>query len=74
VAVFEQGTDGIHQSCTTRAQFADAVPCDLFEQFFTARQQGYQYAPAVVTVAVPAHVAVCLQPVDEFDGAVMFQW
>jgi len=49
------------------------VPCDLFEKFFAARQQGYQYAPAVVTVAAPAHVAVRFQPVDEFHGAVMFQ-
>src|SRR6267143_946180 len=72
-AVFQQGADGINECRTACAQLADAVPRHQLEQLLAARQQGYQYAPAVVTVAAPAHVAVRLQPVDEFDGAVMFQ-
>src|SRR6267143_4397676 len=72
-AVFQQGADGINECRTACAQLADAVPRHQVEQLLAARQQGYQYAPAVVTVAAPAHVAVRLQPVDEFDGAVMFQ-
>src|SRR5467141_600916 len=59
-ANFQQRADGIHQGRAARAQLADAVSRHLD-------------APAVIPAAAPAHVAVGLQSVDEFDRAVMLQ-
>src|SRR5216683_2023386 len=73
VAVFQQRADGIHQRRAARAQLADAVSRHLLEQFLSPRQKRYQDAPAVVPAAAPAHVAMGLQPVDQFDRAVMLQ-
>src|SRR5229473_85292 len=72
-AVFQQRADGIHQRRAACAQLADAVSRHLLEQFLSPRQKRYQDAPAVVPAAAPAHVAMGLQPVDQFDRAVMLQ-
>src|SRR5712692_7929012 len=72
-AVFQQRADGIHQRRAACAQLADAVSRHLLEQLLSPRQQRHQDAPAIVPVAAPAHVAVGLQPVDQFDRAVMLQ-
>src|SRR5712664_1301458 len=72
-AVFQQRADGIHQRRAARAQLADAVSRHLLEQFLSPRQKRYQDAPAVVPASAPAHVTVGLQPVDQFNRAVMLQ-
>src|SRR5712664_4410796 len=72
-AVFQQGADGVDQCRAAGAQFADAVSRHLLEQLLSSRKQRHQDAPAIIPVAAPAHVAMGLQPVDQFDRAVMLQ-
>src|ERR1700687_186466 len=72
-ANFQQRADGVHQRRAARAQLPDAVSRHLLEQLLSPRQQRHQAAPAVVSAAAPAHVAMGLQPVDQLHGAVMLQ-
>jgi hypothetical protein len=69
----DQGINGTDKGGAGRAQFADALTRNLFEQFFAARKQRYEHAPAVVTATLTPRVAVNFKPVDQFDDAVMFQ-
>src|SRR5260370_32602079 len=71
-AVFQQGADGINECRTACAQLADAVPRHQLEQLLAPRQQGYQYAPAVVTVAAPPHLPRRLPPRQKVSPAVWF--
>src|SRR5439155_9306809 len=73
ITILQKRADGLHQRGAAGAQLADAVPRHLFQQLFSARQQPHQDTPAVVPAAAAAHVTVSLQPVDQFDGAVMLQ-
>src|ERR1700681_4663280 len=66
-ANFQQRADGVPQRRAARAQLADAVSRNLLEQLLSPRQQRHQDAPAIVPAAVPAHVAMGLQPVDQLD-------
>ena len=49
------------------------MPRNLFEQFFSTREQRNQNAPPIVAAASSADVSMQLQPIDQFDSAVMLQ-
>jgi hypothetical protein len=70
---FEKGFDGADQGLAGGTEFADAVARDLFEQALAARQERDEDAATVVAAASAADVAMSLETVNEFDGAVVFQ-
>ena len=49
--LFEQPIDSAHKGGSTGAQFADALPRHLFQQFFAARQQRNEDASAIVAAS-----------------------
>src|SRR5580692_2043503 len=68
----KQSFDGTDQCFSARAQFTDAVLRDLFEEAITTRQEGNEYAAAVIPASGSANISVYLEAVDEFHGAVVF--
>jgi hypothetical protein len=68
----KQSFDGADECFSASAQFADAVLCDLFEEAITTRQEGNEYAAAIITAAGSANVSMRLETVDEFHSAVVF--
>jgi hypothetical protein len=70
---FQECFDRSHQRHPARPQLADTVPRDFLEKLFSPREKHNKDAPAVVAAAVAAYQPVLLQPVDQFDDAVVLQ-
>ena len=54
-----------------RAQFIQSLPRDLFERALASRRQGHEHPPAIFFAPVSVDISVRLEPVDQFNGAVM---